>query len=94
MTLKYWKKEKTRRGLSKWINDAGQFTYVTSSTGTRGDKVWVVDSNHPQYWSSASYFDNRDKAIAHALDFMKRHDTESAGHIIFSQGVDLRTMRR
>ena len=91
--MKNWKKQKTRRGLSKWVNDVGKFMYVDSDTNTRGESVWVVDSNHPQYYINATYFDSRAQAMAHALDFMSRHDKpSSAGEIIFSQGIDLKTM--
>ena len=90
--MKNWKKQKTRRGLSKWVNNAGQFMYVTNATNTMGKGMYTVDSNHPQFWLTASYFDTRAKAMAHALDFMQRHDEPSAGNIIFGQHVDLKTM--
>jgi len=92
--MNIWKKKKTRRGLSQWENDSGRFVYVSSTTNTRGEKVWVVDSNHPLYYINATYFDSRAKAMAHALDFMRRHDETSPGDIIFSQNVDLRTMNK
>jgi len=90
--MKTWKKEKSRRGLSIWKNEVGKFIYVRSSERVSGEKVYIVDSNHPKYYMSSTYFDTRAKAMAHALDFMRRHDELSPGEIIFGQHVDLKTM--
>ena len=92
--MKNWKKEKTRRGLSKWTNDSGRWIYVTSTKNIQGDRVYQVDSNHPSFWINARIFSTRNKAINFAEDFMKRHQDSSDGEIIFGQGVDLRTMRK
>jgi len=92
--MKNWKKQKTRRGLSLWKNDVGKFIYINSSKRAHsGKNVYIVDSNHSKYYLTSTYFDTRAKAMAHVLDFMSRHDNpSSAGEIIFSQGVDLKTM--
>jgi len=92
--MKGWKKVKTRRGLSRWENDAGRWIYVTATTDLRGERIYQVDSNHPKYYSNATMFGTREKALAHAKDFMQRHPEASAGDIIFNQGVDLKTMRK
>jgi len=89
-----WKKEKTRRGLSQWTNDAGRFIYVTAVTNTRGENVYQVDSTHPAFYHNAQFFETRDKAMRFAKKFMRDYKDSSPGDVIFNQGVDLRTMRK
>jgi len=68
-----WKKEKTRRGLSQWTNDDGRFIYVNLTKNTRGENIYMVDSNHPMFWVNARLFSTRQEALDFAKDFMRRH---------------------
>ena len=73
MALKDWKKTKTRIGLSKWINDYGIWIYVTSTKNIRQEKIYGVDSNHPNFYSNMQFFETNSQALKFARAYMRKH---------------------